>query len=54
VGPLLESLERLLRNNSASESFTNPAPSVNTRNIPNINSVARSASERRNEQEAVH
>lgn len=50
---LLESLERLLRNNNSSESFTNAAPSVNTRNILNVNSVLRSESERRNEQEAT-
>lgn len=50
---LLESLERLLRNNNSSESFTNAAPSVNTRNILNVNSVLHSESERRNEQEAT-
>jgi len=52
VRPLGESLERLLGNNNSSESFTNAAPSVNTRNIPNVNSVPRSGSARRNEQEA--
>lgn len=50
---LLESLERPLRNNNSSESFTNAAPSVNTRNILNVNSVLHSESERRNEQEAT-
>lgn len=52
VRPLLESLERLLGNNNCSELFTNAAPSVNTRNILNVNSVPRSESARRNEQEA--
>lgn len=52
VRTLLESLERLLGNNYSSESFTNAAPSVNTRNILNVNSALRSESARRNEQEA--
>lgn len=52
VRALLESLKRLLGNNKSLESFTNAAPSVNRRNILNVNSVPRSGSARRNEQEA--
>lgn len=52
VRALLESPKRLLGNNNSSELFTNAAPSVNTRNILNVNSVPCSGSVKRNEQEA--